>query len=117
MYRYEPHALRATALAASAVAGCLFLPGAAWAGAARVVTSDESVRGEPQEVVSRLVFKARPGESNRVRVSVGASAFTVTDRLPIAAGPGCRRRSRNVVSCQIVEEASTLSVGLGNRSV
>ena len=58
----SPHALRATALAASAVAGCLLLPGAAWAGTARVVTSDESVRGEPvtQEVVSRLVFKARP---------------------------------------------------------
>ena len=58
----NPHALRATALAPSAVAGCLLLPGAAWAGTARVVTSDESVRGEPvtQEVVSRLCSRLAP---------------------------------------------------------
>ena len=94
------------------------MPGAAAAGTARVATSDASVRGEPvtSEVISRLVFEARPGERNRLRVSVGASAFTVTDRVAVTAGKGCTRRSRRVVRCKIVETASTLSARLGDRS-
>src|SRR3712207_1115215 len=61
-----------------------------------------------------VVFRARPGERNAVRISLGDTVTVSDSGAPLAAGEGCVRSSRGI-SCDVQElRGALVDLGDGN---
>jgi Ca2+-binding RTX toxin-like protein len=61
-------------------------------------------------------FRALLGQTNRVSVTISGRTVTITDRVAIRAGTGCRSVSRTQVRCTTNQATKTIKVALGDKN-
>ncbi|BEL10471.1 hypothetical protein Q0Z83_086620 [Actinoplanes sichuanensis] len=96
-------ALGATAVAA---ASTVFFASPAQAASAGLAAAGKST----------VSFRALMGRTNRVTVTISGRTVTLTDRVAIRAGTGCRSVSRTRVRCTTSQATRTIKVALGDRN-
>lgn len=61
-------------------------------------------------------FRALLGQTNKVTVTISGRTVTITDRVAIKAGTGCRAVSRTKVRCTTSQATKTIKVALGDKN-
>jgi Ca2+-binding RTX toxin-like protein len=96
----------------AAAAAAAFAASACPAMAAEVSTTTECrAASKGCARVTVAVYRAAPGEANDFGIALSRDAFVLRDRVPIAAGRGCRRRSDGTVACRAHEVIAELGDG------
>ncbi|MEV4276761.1 calcium-binding protein [Actinoplanes xinjiangensis] len=59
-------------------------------------------------------FRALMGQTNKVSVTISGRTVTITDRVAVRAGTGCRSVTRTKVRCTTSQATRTIKVALGD---
>jgi hypothetical protein len=65
---------------------------------------------------STVSFRALMGRTNKVSVTISGRTVTLTDRVAIRAGKGCRAVSRTKVRCTTTQATKAIKVALGDKN-
>jgi hypothetical protein len=78
--------------------------------------ADAATAGLAKASGSKVTFRALLTKSSSVVITRSGRTFTITDRVAIKAGTGCRRVTATKVKCTTSKKPTLLLVSLGNKN-
>ncbi|MEU4424261.1 calcium-binding protein [Actinoplanes sp. NPDC024001] len=107
MFLFNRKALALLGATAAAVASTAVLATPAQAASAGLVRTVGT---------GKVEFRALMGKANGVTLTIKGRTVTITDKVAIKAGKGCKSVSRTKVKCTTSKKTKTLSVALGDKN-